>query len=292
MLYISGFPKNLDVNNPARMNLAITNSIIGLDKPKEPFLTTSSKIASLGSCFAEEIANALKTRGHDIIYFFMSERWNSAFAVDVFLAHVIDETPLPSGFISNIDKLEEMTQENREKFRAADLFIITFGMSLCWFDANKQLVVEPGKTHTKEGLASSVKNFAMIQTSVEQNEEAILRCIHRIKRFKPNAEIVITLSPVPMLGTVYETSVVQANTVSKAVLRIAIENVRRKQIDGVRYWPSYEIVNWYGNHVHRSFGDDDRDERHVRADVINLITDQFVKNYVQPAAAEQTSTPA
>lgn len=279
-LYLSGFPKALVAPDHADLDAVVTKTIIGPDAPDVAPIVATSKIASVGSCFAQEVSDALRTKGLDVLYLFMSERWNSAFALDAFFARTLEDVPFPSGFLNNAEEWVEQSKEAAAHFRQADLFILTFGLSLCWFNSAGHLILEPGDTHTDKGMIRSLKNFRMVQTSVEQNEVAIVNCINRIKKFRPEASIVVTLSPVPMLAALSGTTAIQASTVSKAVLRLAIENVRRRFPD-VHYWPSYEIVNWYGAHVDRAFGDDDRDARHVRRSVIDLITRLFIKNYVK-----------
>jgi len=278
---LSGFPRFVGSHDHKQFETALQNSLLGRIIPDAPIVPRHAKVASLGSCFAEEISKALGAQNLDVVYVPMSERWNSAFAVDTFLAYVFDGTPLPDGFTKNNALLPLTTSEQIINFRQADLYILTFGMSLCWFNPQGQIVVEPGDTATFPGLKKSVGDrYRMVQTTVEQNEKAVASCVERIKRYRPNATVVMTLSPVPMMGVVSELPAIPANTVSKATLRLAIENVRQKNMDGLYYWPSYDIVNWYGNHIERAFGDDDRDARHVRQKIIDLIVGKFVECYI------------
>ncbi len=277
----SGFPRRVSARDDSDFEVALRNCLFGMLTPEQPLISQSAKIASLGSCFAEEVSKALTAHGTDVVYMPMSERWNSAFAVDTFLAYVLDGVPLPDGFTKNNESVKEISPEQIRSFASADLFILTFGMSLCWLNKNGELILEPGGTHSVEGLKIAAKyDYFMQQTTVEQNEAAIINCISRIKRVRPNAPIVTTLSPVPMMGVMANSSAIPANNVSKATLRLALENVRQRGLENVYYWPSYDLVNWYGNHIERAFGDTDRDARHVRQNVIDLIVEKFAYYFI------------
>jgi hypothetical protein len=58
----------------------------------------------------------------------------------------------------------------------------------------------------------------------------------------PRAQIVFTVSPVPLVATAEPgANVLSATTYSKSVLRVAAETMRRR-FANVHYFPSYEII--------------------------------------------------
>lgn len=263
------------------INRVIAKTIIGPYAPVAPLITKASKVASLGSCFAEEISKVLRARELDVEYFFLDELWNSAFALDGILTSIMSGTPVRLG---RKDEWAEMNAEKmvqiRQRLQDVELFIFTFGLSLCWFNSSGALVLKEQVNVSKNNATAHVADSVMRQTTVEENEAAILRCLQHVRQLSPKASIVMTLSPVPLLGTLAEIPSVPANTISKAVLRLALDKVHSRKLEGVYYWPSYEIVTWHGCHVDRAFGDEDRDARHVRQKVIDLVGDLFVGSYV------------
>jgi hypothetical protein len=273
MAYTSSFPRMfLEPNDPFIGRVA-TKTIIGPYAPAAPLISKTSRLASLGSCFAEEIANVLKQRKLDIEYLFLDEHWNSAFALRNFLGWLINNEKIPAHYNEALEIENAQIPHLKAHLAATDVFIVTFGLSLCTFD-------EKGDLTLASKAAPGQGPLNMRQTTVEENETAILKCIDLLKKLCPHATIVMTLSPVPMLGTRTNKASVPANTISKSVLRIALNNVMERSLPDVYYWPSYEIVNWYGNHVERSFGDEDRDARHVRKKVVDIVADLFLENYV------------
>ena len=81
-----------------------------------------------------------------------------------------------------------------------------------------------------------------------------------------------------------------ADCVSKSVLRVALDRVMSRELEGVYYWPSFEIVRWCGAHLPwRSYGLDDRNPRHVSRYLVAEIIDAFVESFYTPAAAAELS---
>ena len=80
---------------------------------------------------------------------------------------------------------------------------------------------------------------------------------------------------------------VEVDCISKSTLRVAVANVMRDKIEGVFYWPSFEIVRWLAPHIAPAYGVDDGLLRHVNTGLIDLITDLFVEYYVASVRAER-----
>jgi hypothetical protein len=84
---------------------------------------------------------------------------------------------------------------------------------------------------------------------------------------------VFTLSPIPLMATFRPVSCLTANSVSKAVLRIAIDDFMRDAPAGAFYFPSYEIVG-------EMFADPRvEDNRHLKPEVIATVMDTFAHHY-------------
>ena len=69
-----------------------------------------------------------------------------------------------------------------------------------------------------------------------------------------------------------------------------LDRVMSRELEGVYYWPSFEIVRWCGAHLPwRSYGLDDRNPRHVSRYLVAEIIDAFVESFYTPAAAAELS---
>lgn len=104
-----------------------------------------------------------------------------------------------------------------------------------------------------------------------------LRTIRRvIRQRRPNAAIIFTLSPILLLATFRSESCITANSVSKAILRAALDEFYRAHRDDKRlfYYPSFEIVKEFFRDSYRG------DNRHVRNKVLNEIMDNFARYYL------------
>ena len=62
-----------------------------------------------------------------------------------------------------------------------------------------------------------------------------------LARINPQARIILTVSPVPLIATYTDTDVLSATTYSKAVLRAVADDLAR-DFSNVFYFPSYEII--------------------------------------------------
>src|SRR5205085_6394217 len=94
-------------------------------------------------------------------------------------------------------------------------------------------------------------------------------------------------SPVPLMATFRDISCLPADTVSKAVLRVALDRLMDAGHEGVYYWPSFEIVRWAGSHVKwAAYGTDDGKARHVSRYLVREIVDAFVESFYGQEVSE------
>jgi hypothetical protein len=117
--------------------------------------------------------------------------------------------------------------------------------------------------------------------SIQECQDS-LKKILELLRLKNNAiEIYLTLSPVPLSGIYKNGSVLASDVLSKATIRLAINDVVNNS--KVYYWPSFEIVKWLAPHVPSrygfdTFGEDDGITRHPSDWVVNLMVEKFLEN--------------
>ena len=69
----------------------------------------------------------------------------------------------------------------------------------------------------------------------------LTEAISLVRTHNPAARFVLTVSPVPLIATMEDCSVLVSTTYSKSVLRVAAEEVAAAH-DGVSYFPSYEVI--------------------------------------------------
>ncbi len=163
---------------------------------------------------------------------------------------------------------ETVRQTTQTLFRQTDVFILALGLSEIWYD---EPTGEVFWRSVPERVVDPVRHKFRVST-VEVNKQNLLSIYRAIREFCPQAKIVVTLSPIPLVATFRPVSALTANALSKAVLRAAVdETLAVVGGDGVlHYWPSYEIVveefsseRWW----------DDR--RHIRPEVIFYVMRLF-----------------
>jgi len=253
--------------------------------PDDQFIDAETTIVAFGSCFANNISTYLNNLGYNV----STKKDNVAYIsrmgdgmVNTYAIrqqfewawnNVVPKEDLWSGY--NAEKFgydEGVRLRTAELFDAADVFIITLGLSEIWYDEPTGEVfwrAVPKDKYDPERHKFRIANFG---ESLEN-----LRAIYGLIRAKrPDATIVFTVSPVALAATFRPISCVVANTESKAILRAAIgEMMREKQPSDPKlfYFPSYEIVT---EAFHHPFGND---RRHVQPHVLELNMKTFERYF-------------
>ena len=99
--------------------------------------------------------------------------------------------------------------------------------------------------------------------------------IKLIRSLNTKSPIVFTVSPIPLDRTFSGDDIVSANTYSKSLLRVAVNEVLSLE-SSVLYFPSYEFAMQYGQNFFET-----RDFRHPRAELTNIIVDQFLEMFLK-----------
>lgn len=223
-----------------------------IDIPKNPNpIDYSSKIVSLGSCFAENIGDkfdyfkfqsAVNPFGiifnpvsiekiidrlvNDALFteediFYHNERWH-CFEIHSDLSHS-DASEL-------LENLNQILVETKKQIQEATHVIITYGTSWVYRNIEKDSIVAnchkvPQKQFDKELL------------SIEIVEKSIQNTIDLIEKLNPNCSFIFTISPVRHLKDGFV-----ENQVSKAHLITAIHQTTNNEQQTINYFPSYEIM--------------------------------------------------
>lgn len=254
--------------------------------PEKPFISKNNKITAFGSCFAYYVADYLGKNGYNVgfekdknipyIISFGSELVNTYSIVQQF-SWVWDDLefaePLWHTKNKEILAYEPVTKKHtKEHLDNTDIFIITIGLSEIWY--NKE---------TGEVFWRAIPNFQFDEkkhgfriATYQENVNNLNTIVKLIKKHRPTASIIFTLSPIPLFATFRPISCITANCVSKSILRASIDEVvcsYGKQ-NNVFYWPSYEIVKDF---LEDPFGDD---PVHVKLEVVDFIMDAFKRHYL------------
>ena len=152
-------------------------------------------------------------------------------------------TSQPGGYISREELLADRAQHLaavRRMFETLDVFVFTLGLTECWRSRTDGAVfpVCPGV----EGGTFDPDKYEFYNQTVEDVIADLTAFRVGLAEVNPRAQIVFTVSPVPLVATADPGAhVLSATTYSKSVLRVAAETMRRS-FDNVHYFPSYEIV--------------------------------------------------
>lgn len=149
----------------------------------------------------------------------------------------------PGGFISELElKLdrEQHFQAVREMFENLDVFVFTLGLTECWASRIDGAVfpICPGV----QGGTFDRRRYVFVNETVEDVVDEFTIFLLHLARVNPRAEVILTVSPVPLAATAQQSQhVLAATTYSKSVLRVAA-GMLSGRFPNVAYFPSYEII--------------------------------------------------
>jgi hypothetical protein len=256
---------------------AVVRYIVGAWAPPEPFIGPDTKICAFGSCFAGHISSWLAENKFNVltkedgeaestyVVRFGEGMVNSYALLQQFewaFENKRNEVPLWHGYQSEqYGYSDDIRESTRRIFDRTDVFILTLGLSEVWYDTVTGGVFWRGVP--KRYFDGSRHKFRV--TTVEENRNNLFKIYRLIRKYRPSAKIIFTMSPIPLVASFRPVPCITANSASKAILRAALDEFLREVIDeGVAYyWPSYEIVlevfqnRWMSDrrHVHRAILD-------------------------------------
>jgi GSCFA family len=197
----------------------------------------------------------------------------------------------PQGFSSQLEMEADMRQHLRAVkalFEQVDVFVFTLGLTEGW-----QSTVDGTVYPTCPGCGSAgdfdptkyvFRNFSVAET-IDHLSEAIKLLVS----LNPAINVILTVSPVPLIATMEQRHVLQATTYSKSVLRVATEQAAI-EFDNVHYFASFEIITGTGN-TQLYFADD---RRSVTQDGVEHVMKCFFELYGSASESFQrieSSTP-
>lgn len=152
-------------------------------------------------------------------------------------------TTQPGGYISEeemrIDRSQHLAAV-RHMFETLDVFVFTLGLTECW-RATSDGAVFPLCPGVEGGVFDPARHVFYNQP-VEDVIADLTAFRSALAEVNPRAQIILTVSPVPLVATAEPGAhVLAATSYSKSVLRVAADTLRQR-FDNVHYFPSYEII--------------------------------------------------
>lgn len=160
------------------------------------------------------------------------------------------------------------------RIRECRVVIITLGLVEVWRDmiadtiVNTTPIPEALKLHP-DRYEFQLSSYLDTLTTLEKTYDLLSKYGH------PDLQIVVTVSPVPLMATFTDQDVVVANTYSKSLLRTCAQEWAFRHTN-IHYFPSYEIVQ--NSHVAEAW---EQDLRHVRGSIVQHIMRLFLQHHLQ-----------
>ena len=193
----------------------------------------------------------------------------------------------PGGFISELEMRIDRDQHFaavRKMFETLDVFVFTLGLTEYWMSKADGAVfpICPGV----EGGEFDECRHGLANASVEDVVNDMSAFLLNLARVNPKAEVILTVSPVPLAATARrDQHVLTATTYSKSVLRVAAETLATRY-GHVHYFPSYEIIT--GAFSRGAYYADDL--RNVVEDGVSHVMGLFMRHATTDEAQAEAST--
>lgn len=172
----------------------------------------------------------------------------------------------------------------RRAFEQASIFVFTLGLTEAWRSTadGSVLPAAPGTA----GTPIDPTGYEFVNFGVDEVRAGLTELIGLVRSVNPGIRFLLTVSPVPLIATFEPRHVLVSTVASKSVLRVAADEASR--LDGVTYFPSYEIVA-------SATGDRDYfepDRREVSPKGVAHVMRCFSRHYVHGGEADEAPVPA
>ncbi|MDD2893142.1 MAG: GSCFA domain-containing protein [Halothiobacillaceae bacterium] len=282
------------------------------------------KVATAGSCFAQHISKRLREAGFNFFvteqaedsdearargFYDFSARYGNVYTARQLL-QLFDRafgyyTPIervwpkhgggfcdpfrpriePEGFPTEEAVIRDSRRHLaavRRMFRQLDIFVFTLGLTECWVSRldGAAYPVAPGVV----GSEYDTDRHGFVNFSAADVTSDLKAFLEKLKLVNPKAKVIFTVSPVPLVATAVDRHVLVSTTYSKAVLRVAAEEVAN-EYSNVSYFPSYEIIT--GQHAGNSYYEADR--RGVTEQGVDHVMRIFMASMTESANQQKPS---
>jgi hypothetical protein len=272
------------------------------------------RIATAGSCFAQHISAALNANGFNYFvaeidpgedgenYGVFSARYGNIYTarqlLQLFRRAYGEFAPKPvawqrgARFVDpfrpeiesvGFDSMDAVSASRevhfeavRRMFEQLDVLIFTLGLTEAWrykFDG-AVFPVAPGVS----GGIFDPRFHEFVNFGVQDVIKDLDDFLRGLSRVNVGARVILTVSPVPLVATYEPRHVLVSTTYSKAVLRVAADEIARTH-PNVTYFPSYEIVT--GNFSRGRYFESDL--RSVTPDGVDHVMRMFFRHFAPDA---------
>jgi len=191
----------------------------------------------------------------------------------------------PEGFPSKQALLEDREKHLscvKHVFEHSDWLIFTLGLTEAWRSKDDGAVfpMAPGVS----GGFYNKDNHEFVNYSVSEVIQDLSELVNKVTAINPGIDILLTVSPVPLIATYEDRHVLVSTTVSKAILRVAADEIE-KRFKNVLYFPSYEIITSAANSG-RYFQDDLRQVTDIGVNHVMRIFSKHLLQANSPSSAD------
>lgn len=233
----------------------------------EHFMRHSDKMMLVGSCFSDNIGSKLQDAMMQVVVNPFGTIFNPL-SIASCINKIIDNEVIAGAelFLSNgvwssfdfhsrfsmaskdaaLERMNNSINSAHEHLASCKSIIITLGTAVVYRRRNTGEVVSNCHKIPQH-------EFTRRLASVDEITAALNSTVTRLHEYNPELQIIFTVSPIRHIADGLE-----MNSLSKSVLRVAINNVVRNNKDFVNYFPAFEIVI-----------DDLRDYRFYTADMVH-----------------------
>lgn len=173
----------------------------------------------------------------------------------------------------------------RRMFAELDVFVFTLGLTEAWRSVEDGMVypLAPGVA----GGSYSPQRHEFVNFTAAEVVADMLLLIDGLRQVNPRARVLLTVSPVPLMATYEPRHVLSSTTYSKAVLRVAAQEIVGQRSD-CAYFPSFEVIT--GNFNRGSYFEDDL--RSVTAEGVAHVMRLFMQHCSSAATPNQADMAA
>ena len=276
-------------------------------------ISRKTPIASMGSCFAREIKDALIQKEYAYIQEEMQhpaskqasaawERVYNTFSIRQIFEYTFKQwkpdlrwwkAPV-SGTIQDpyrriilYDTLEAAEADfekhcaaSRMALEKAEVLILTLGLTELWEDnIDGSVLCLPSGPYVNEGGDMSRYRFRVSRYG--ENLENLERIYAILSAHNPKCKLIMTVSPVHLWATFRkDVDVISASWNSKATLRAAIDEFVACH-PNVFYFPAFEMAVTYRMILGKTMFTRDREPFHVNKETIDFIMENFFRLYCE-----------
>ena len=195
----------------------------------------------------------------------------------------------PAGFTSEAEVIaarEEHFGHVRRLFETLDVFVLTLGLTegWRWRADGAALPLAPGVA----GGAFDPALYECVNAGAAEVLGDLRGFLDRLWSVNPAARVVFTVSPVPMIATYMDRHVMESNSYSKSVLRVAAGEVCEAGDPRAVYFPAYDVVTSNVN-AGRYYNDD---QRTINDAGVRHVMRSFLATFAPDRAAHRESPAA